>query len=89
MRGLRKEVPLDGLVGAPPTGAPRVISPTPFGATSAPGVWVAGNVSDPYGPLVVAAAGGMTAAGQVNGDVVAERSRRAVARRQPERRWSA
>jgi thioredoxin reductase len=52
------------------------------GATAAPGVWVAGNVTDPAATVPVAAAAGLTAGAQINADLVADDVRRAVAARQ-------
>ena len=46
-----------------------------LGATPVPGVWVAGNVGEPFATVVMAAAAGMTVAGAVMADVVAERAR--------------
>jgi NAD(P)H-nitrite reductase large subunit len=51
------------------------------GATAVPGVYVAGNVTDLRAQVVVAAAAGLTAAAQLNADLVAEDTRRAVAAR--------
>jgi thioredoxin reductase len=45
---------------------------TPTGATSVPGLYAAGNVADPMAQVVVSAAQGMTAAAQINADLVAE-----------------
>ncbi|MFF4593678.1 NAD(P)/FAD-dependent oxidoreductase [Amycolatopsis sp. NPDC001319] len=47
------------------------------GATSVPGVWVAGNVTDMKSQVVVSAAAGLTAGAVINGDLVAEDVRRA------------
>ncbi len=46
-----------------------------MGATSVPGVWVAGNVAEPFATVVMASAAGMTVAGAVTADIVAERLR--------------
>jgi thioredoxin reductase len=51
----------------------------PTGATSVPGVWVAGNVSDLSAQVVVSAAAGMRAGAMINADLVAEDARVAVA----------
>lgn len=51
------------------------------GATSVPGVWVAGNVSDISAQVIVAAARGLTSAAQINADLVGEDTRIAVAAR--------
>ena len=51
------------------------------GATAVPGVWVAGNVTDPAATVPVAAAAGLTAGAQINADLVAEDVARAVASR--------
>ena len=49
------------------------------GATAVPGVWVAGNVADPFGQVIAAAAAGMRAGAAINADLVAEETARAVA----------
>jgi thioredoxin reductase len=51
----------------------------PMGATSAPGVWVAGNVANLQAQVMASAAGGLTAAGAINADLIAEDTRLAVA----------
>ncbi|MGY1743009.1 MULTISPECIES: NAD(P)/FAD-dependent oxidoreductase [unclassified Blastococcus] len=51
------------------------------GATPVPGIWVAGNAGDVRAQVVVAAAQGLAAAGQVNMDLVMEETRAAVAAR--------
>lgn len=48
------------------------------GLTSAPGVWVAGNVTDVSAQLVHSAASGVTAAARINADLVEEETRLAV-----------
>jgi thioredoxin reductase len=48
------------------------------GQTEAPGVWVAGNVTDLSAQVVVAAAEGVTVGAQVNADLAAEDARLAV-----------
>ncbi|SDR78541.1 Thioredoxin reductase [Friedmanniella luteola] len=53
----------------------------PMGATSVPGVWVAGNVTDPMAQVVVAAGAGLKAAAALNADLVGEDTALAVARR--------
>jgi len=53
----------------------------PFGATAVPGVWVAGNVTDPRAQVISSAAAGLEAAAAVNGDLITEDTRRAVAAR--------
>jgi thioredoxin reductase len=50
----------------------------PFGATAVPGVWVAGNVTDPRAQVLSSAAAGLEAGAAVNGDLIAEDTRRAV-----------
>lgn len=49
------------------------------GATAVEGVWVAGNVTDPIAQVVTAAGAGMWAGAQINADLIAEETRRAVA----------
>ncbi|MFI7128171.1 FAD-dependent oxidoreductase [Nonomuraea sp. NPDC050153] len=51
----------------------------PAGATSVPGVWVAGNVTTLNEQVIGAAAAGVRAAAAINADLVAEETRRAVA----------
>ncbi len=51
----------------------------PTGATAVPGVWVAGNVADLRAQVISAAASGLTAAADLNADLVAEDTRLAVA----------
>ena len=52
------------------------------GATSVPGVWVAGNVTDLTAQVIAAAAGGVRAGAAVNADLIAEETERAVAARE-------
>ncbi|GAB3965136.1 NAD(P)/FAD-dependent oxidoreductase [Actinoallomurus acanthiterrae] len=49
------------------------------GRTDVPGVWVAGNVTDPVAQVVSSAAEGAAAGAQINADLIAEETRRAVA----------
>ena len=53
----------------------------PSGATAVPGVWVAGNVTDVRAQVISSAAAGLDAAAALNGDLIAEDTRRAVAAR--------
>ncbi|GAB2612712.1 NAD(P)/FAD-dependent oxidoreductase [Kribbella endophytica] len=53
----------------------------PGGTTSVQGVWVAGNVTDPMGQVVTSAAAGFSAGAAINGDLVGEDTRLAVAAR--------
>nr|WP_075740855.1 MULTISPECIES: NAD(P)/FAD-dependent oxidoreductase [Actinoalloteichus] len=48
------------------------------GATSVPGVWAAGNVTDLRGQVIGSAAAGLTAAAALNADLIEEDTRRAV-----------
>jgi thioredoxin reductase/SAM-dependent methyltransferase len=50
----------------------------PTGATTVPGVWVAGNVANLQAQVISAAAAGLNAAGQINVDLIGEDARRAV-----------
>ncbi len=75
---------LAGLGLAPvehPSGMGEHVPGDAFGATAVAGVWVAGNVTDLAASVVQSAAGGMTAATRINADLVADDTRRAVARR--------
>lgn len=51
----------------------------PMGATSVPGVWVAGNVADVVAQVIVAAGAGLQAGAGVNADLVEEETASAVA----------
>ncbi|MGV9979208.1 methyltransferase domain-containing protein [Micromonospora wenchangensis] len=51
------------------------------GAAGVPGVWVAGNVTDPQATVIAAAAAGLKAAAALNADLIAEDTDRAVAAR--------
>lgn len=51
------------------------------GATEVPGIWVAGNVADPKGQVVAAAAAGVQAAAAINADLITDDVNRAVAAR--------
>ncbi|MFI5482593.1 NAD(P)/FAD-dependent oxidoreductase [Streptomyces rubiginosohelvolus] len=53
----------------------------PTGATEAPGVWAAGNVTRLTEQVIGAAAAGLMAGGAVNGDLITEDTRLAVAAR--------
>ncbi|MEU8662718.1 bifunctional NAD(P)/FAD-dependent oxidoreductase/class I SAM-dependent methyltransferase [Actinoplanes philippinensis] len=57
----------------------RRISADESGATTVPGVWVAGNVTNLGATVAVAIAGGQTAAAAINLDLIAEDTRDAVA----------
>ncbi len=50
----------------------------PTGATAVPGVWVAGNVTDPMETVIGAAAAGLRAAHAINFDLITEDARVAV-----------
>jgi thioredoxin reductase len=45
------------------------------GATAVPGVWVAGNLTDPQAQVVSAAAAGLMAGATINFDLVLEQAR--------------
>ncbi|WP_328344170.1 FAD-dependent oxidoreductase [Micromonospora sp. NBC_00421] len=49
------------------------------GATGVPGVWAAGNVTDPQATVIAAAAAGLKAAAALNADLIDEETDRAVA----------
>ncbi|MCX4734975.1 NAD(P)/FAD-dependent oxidoreductase [Streptomyces sp. NBC_01363] len=74
-----------GLVAAETEAVDQVIgtyvAADPVGATEVPGVWVAGNVADPKGKVIAAAAAGVQAAAAINADLIAEDVSRAVAAR--------
>ena len=54
------------------------VAADPTGRTTVPGVWVAGNVSNPRAQVITAAGEGSTAAIAINADLVDEDVRRAV-----------
>ena len=62
-----------------PLGAGDFIPADATGQTDVPGVWVAGNVTDLMAQVVTAASSGVLAAAQINADLVAEDTERAVA----------
>jgi len=51
----------------------------PTGRTSVPGVWVAGNVTDPMGQVITSAAAGLTAGAMINMDLITAETAEAVA----------
>ncbi|MFB7211464.1 NAD(P)/FAD-dependent oxidoreductase [Streptomyces sp. NPDC056255] len=57
------------------------VAADPAGATEVPGIWVAGNVADPRGKVVAAAAAGVQAAAAINADLITDDVNRAVAAR--------
>ncbi|KAB1914336.1 NAD(P)/FAD-dependent oxidoreductase [Micromonospora sp. AMSO31t] len=61
-----------------PAGVGEHVPADPTGRTDVPGVWVAGNVTDPAAQVGAAAAAGALAAAAINGDLVGEETRRAV-----------
>ncbi|RCW46112.1 thioredoxin reductase [Halopolyspora algeriensis] len=62
-----------------PSGIGEHIPADATGRTEVPGVWVAGNVTDPAAQVGAAAAAGTTAAARINADLVTEDTRQAVA----------
>jgi len=56
------------------------IAAGPAGATSVPGIYVAGNVADPQAQVITSAAAGLMAGAAINMDLVAEDARHAAAR---------
>jgi thioredoxin reductase len=62
-----------------PGGVGEHIASDATGHTEAPGVWVAGNVTDLAAQVGAAAAAGAFAAAQINADLIAEETRSAVA----------
>ncbi len=62
-----------------PSGLGEHLPADATGRTDMPGVWVAGNVTDPSAQVGSAAAAGALAAAQINADLVGEETRRAVA----------
>lgn len=62
-----------------PAGLGEHIPADPTGRIDVPGVWVAGNVTDLLTQVGTASAAGANAAARINADLIAERTRRAVA----------
>ncbi|WP_104107120.1 bifunctional NAD(P)/FAD-dependent oxidoreductase/class I SAM-dependent methyltransferase [Nocardioides sp. 616] len=57
----------------------RVPTTESHGATTVPGLWVAGNVTDPMAQVVASAAAGLRAGAMINADLIGEETREAVA----------
>jgi pyruvate/2-oxoglutarate dehydrogenase complex dihydrolipoamide dehydrogenase (E3) component len=55
------------------------------GATSVPGVWVAGNLADVQAQVITSAASGLATGAAINADLITEETRRAVNARRHER----
>lgn len=64
---------------AHPSGTGEHIQADATGLTDVPGVWVAGNVTDPTAQVVGSASAGVMAGAVINADLVAEDTREAVA----------
>ena len=62
-----------------PSGAGEYLPCEPNGRTAVPGVWVAGNVTDPAAQVGSAAAAGAAAAAAINADLVAQETAGALA----------
>ncbi|WP_181696509.1 NAD(P)/FAD-dependent oxidoreductase [Nocardia sp. GTS18] len=70
-----------GLTPEPhPSGVGDHIPADPMGRTSAPGVWIAGNATDPMAQVGAAAAAGAMAGAQINAELVMVDTAEAVAR---------
>jgi thioredoxin reductase len=65
--------PVEVLLGEHPIGTRIEADRT--GATAVPGVWVAGNLTDPQAQVVSAAAAGLMAGAAINFDLVLEQAR--------------
>ncbi len=68
-----------------PTGMGEFVPADPMGRSSVPGVWLAGNVTELHAQVGAAAAGGAFAAAQLNMDLVADDTARAVELRRRQR----
>ncbi|WP_103382097.1 NAD(P)/FAD-dependent oxidoreductase [Pseudonocardia dioxanivorans] len=62
-----------------PGGTGAAVEADPTGATATPGVWAAGNLTDPFAQVGASAAAGAKAGAMVNADLVAEEARAALA----------
>ena len=60
-----------------PSGAGEHV-PSEMGATAVPGVWVAGNITDPSAQVGASAAAGALAGARINADLVMEETRAAI-----------
>jgi len=67
--------PIGLLPAEHPSGAATHIPVDAMGLTSMPGVWAAGNVSDPMAQVVTSAAQGLMAAAALNGELVMAEAR--------------
>jgi thioredoxin reductase len=54
------------------------IEADPSGATSVPGVWVAGNLANIQAQVITSATAGLTAGAAINADLATEDAKRAV-----------
>jgi thioredoxin reductase len=61
-----------------PMGVGSFVETDPMGATSVPGVWAAGNVTDLMGQVVTSAADGLRAAAALNNDLIMAETQAAV-----------
>jgi thioredoxin reductase len=69
-----------GLSAVPhPSGMGEFVPADPTGRTEVPGIWIAGNVTDITAQVGAAAAAGAIAGAQINADLIAEETDRAVA----------
>jgi pyruvate/2-oxoglutarate dehydrogenase complex dihydrolipoamide dehydrogenase (E3) component len=64
-----------------PSGAGEYIPSDAMGRTEVPGIWLAGNVTNPFAQVGAAAAEGAMAGAQINADLIAEEVEIAVAAR--------
>jgi hypothetical protein len=64
---------------AHPSGMGEHIEADPTGLTTVPGVWVAGNVTNPTAQVLGSADAGVMAGAAINADLIAEDTREAVA----------
>ncbi|MFD6399565.1 NAD(P)/FAD-dependent oxidoreductase [Nocardia sp. NPDC060249] len=79
-----------GLIPEPhPSGIGDHIPADPVGRTSVPGVWIAGNATDPSAQVGAAAAAGAMAGAQINAELVMEETAAAVAVHRADRAESA
>jgi thioredoxin reductase len=62
-----------------PSGSGQHLAADPMGRSSVPGVWLAGNVTDPFAQVGAAAANGAMAGAQINAELVAEEADAALA----------
>ena len=71
----RPSSPILDALGVPLAESPAGYAADAMGATQVPGVWIAGNIAQPFATVVLAAAQGMTVASAITADILTARGR--------------